>query len=193
MDASYKATLVILAGAIASTAQGQLSRLPDRGQPGDAMIQDYLAQKAERIHALMFQDVKSLDDWEKLRPRYLEEYFYMLGLSPMPARTPLAATVTGTLPGDGYVVDMLHYQSLPGLYVTGNLYRPANVPPTNRLPAVFYVCGHTDQGRSGNKTAFQSHGIWFARHGYICLVVDTLQFGEIAATHHGTYRRERWR
>jgi hypothetical protein len=34
--------------------------------------------------------------------------------------------------------------------------------------------------------------MWFARHGYVCLVVDTLQLGEIAAIHHGTYREERW-
>ena len=49
----------------------------------------------------------------------------MLGLWPMPEKTPLQATVTGTLEGDGYVVEMLHYQSRPRLYVTGNLYRPA--------------------------------------------------------------------
>jgi dienelactone hydrolase len=57
---------------------------------------------------------------------------------------------------------------------------------------VFYVCGHSARGRDGNKVAYQSHGIWFARHGYICLVVDTLQLGEIAAIHHGTYRENRW-
>ena len=87
---------------------------------------------------------------------------------------------------------MIHYQSRPGLYVTGNLYRPAQVSSGDRLPAVLYVCGHSSRGRNGNKTAFQSHGIWFARHGYVCLVVDTLQLGEIAALHHGTYREGRW-
>ena len=116
----------------------------------------------------------------------------MLGLSPLPERTPLHATITGTLAGDGFVVEMLHYQSRPGLYVTANLYRPAQVGEGDRLPAVLYVCGHSGRGRNGNKTAFQSHGIWFARHGYVCLVVDTLQLGEIAAIHHGTYREERW-
>ena len=49
----------------------------------------------------------------------------------------------------------------------------------------FVVC-------SGNKTAYQSHGIWFAKHGYICLVLDTLEMGEMTCTHHGTYRDERW-
>jgi dienelactone hydrolase len=90
------------------------------------------------------------------------------------------------------VVEKLHYQSRPGLYVTANLYRPADGKEGERRPAVLYVCGHSPRGRDGNKTAFQSHGIWFARHGYVCLVVDTLQLGEIAAIHHGTYREERW-
>ena len=54
------------------------------------------------------------------------------------------------------------------------------------------MCGHSYRGRDGNKTAYQSHGIWFARHGYICLTLDTLQLGEIAGVHHGTYREGRW-
>jgi len=171
---------------------GQEYSPPDRGQPGDKMIQDYLARETEKIHDRFLQDVKSAEDWEKLRPQYKEEYFHMLGLWPMPEKTALNAAVTGTLKGDGFVVDMLHYQSMPRLYVTGNLYRPARIRESRRLPAVLYVCGHSMRGRNGNKTAYQSHGIWFARHGYICLVLDTLQLGEIAAIHHGTYREGRW-
>ncbi len=164
----------------------------DRGEPGDEMIQRYLARETEKIHGRFLQGVESLDDWKKLRGQYQDEYFHMLGLSPRRPKTPLKATITGTRRGDGYVVDMLHYQSRPGLYVTGNLYRPAGVQKPQRLPAVFYVCGHSNRGRNGNKTAYQSHGIWFARHGYVCLAVDSLQLGEIAALHHGTYREDRW-
>jgi hypothetical protein len=165
---------------------------PDRGEPGDRMIQEYLARQAEKLEGSWLEGVKSRADWEKLRPKYVEEYFYMLGLSPLPAKTPLEATVTGTLPGEGYVVEKLHYQSRPHLYVTGDLYRPAKIEPGQRLPAVYYVCGHSNQGRDGNKTAYQSHGIWFARHGYVCLVVDSLQLGEIKGVHHGTYSEKRW-
>jgi dienelactone hydrolase len=184
--------LVALTCTVASPAKGQEYGPPDRGQLGDEMIQGYLARETDKIHAAFLQDVKTAEDWEALRGRYQEEYFHMLGLWPMPPKTPLKATVSGSLPGDGYVVDMLHYQSRPGLYVTGNLYRPANARKGQRLPAVFYVCGHSSRGRNGNKTAFQSHGIWFARHGYVCLIVDSLQLGEIGAVHHGTYREGRW-
>ena len=164
----------------------------DHGAPGDRMIQAYLTREADKIDSRFEEDLASRESWEKLRPGWLQEYYYMLGLWPLPEKTPLAATVTGTLRGDGYVVEMLHYQSRPQLYVTGNLYRPAVVQSGQRLPAVFYVCGHSNQGRCGNKTAYQSHGIWFARHGYVCLMVDTLQLGEIAGVHHGSYREGRW-
>ena len=165
---------------------------PDRGAPGDEMIQAYLSQEAARLSGQLDPDLASRARWEEQRPRRLEEYYYMLGLSPRPASTPLQATVTGTLQREGYTVELLHYQSRPGLYVTGNLYRPDRIPAGQRLPAVFYVCGHSARGRNGNKVAYQSHGIWLARHGYVCLMVDSLQLGEIASFHHGTYNLQRW-
>jgi dienelactone hydrolase len=165
---------------------------PDRGEPGDEMIQGYLRSETEKLESTFLPGGMTAEGWLKIRPQYLEEYFYMLGLWPMPERTPLQAKVTGQLAGDGYTVELLHYQSRPRLYVTANLYRPAQVKTGERLPAVLYVCGHSGRGRNGNKTAYQSQGMWFARHGYICLVLDTLQLGEISAIHHGTYREGRW-
>jgi dienelactone hydrolase len=171
---------------------GQEYGQADRGEPGDAMIQEHLRREAALLDASFSGDLRSLEDSMRNRARFREEYLHMLGLWPLPERTPLQATATGTVAGDGYVVEKLHYQSRPHLYVTANLYRPAVVAPGTRLPAVLYVCGHSGMGRNGNKTAFQSHGIWLARHGYVALLVDTLQLGEIAAIHHGTYREGRW-
>jgi dienelactone hydrolase len=177
---------------IATTIMAQQYGQADRGSPGDEMIQAYLAHEAVRLDAALLDGIKTLDDWQRLLPQWHAEYLYMLGLDPMPEKGPLHATVTGTYEGDGFVVEKLHYQSRPRLYVTANLYRPTTIEPGQRLPAVLYVCGHSAQGRNGNKTAYQSHGIWFARHGYVCLTLDTLQLGEIAAIHHGTYREGRW-
>jgi dienelactone hydrolase len=165
---------------------------PDRDAPGDAMIQDYLRQETAKLEADFLGTVHTAADWNAIRPRLAQEFYDMLGLWPLPARTPLHATVTGKLARDGYRVEMVHYQSCPGLYVTGNLYLPAVVAGNSKLPAILYVCGHSPRPRDGNKTAYQSHGIWFARHGYVCLVLDTLEMGEIAGQHHGTYRESRW-
>ena len=177
---------------IVSAVFGQVHSPADHSAPGDEQIQSYLRLLAERLDARFLDGVQTAGDWERIRPRLQEQYFFMLGLSPLPPKTPLQATVTRSLARDGYVVDMLHFQSRPGLYVTANLYRPASTREGRRFPAVLYLCGHSNKGRNGNKTAYQSHGIWFARHGYICLTLDSLQLGEIGGIHHGTYREGRW-
>ncbi|HEY1858731.1 MAG TPA: hypothetical protein VGG61_00140, partial [Gemmataceae bacterium] len=152
---------------------------------GDAMINKYLANLTKEVSGRFMDGAKTRDEWEKKLPRLRREYLDMLGLDPLPEKTPLKATVTGTLEREGVVIEKLHYQSRPGLYVTANLYRPKD--PKGKLPAILYVCGHSGKGRDGNKTAFQDHGLWFANNGYVCLVVDTLQLGEIPGIHHGTY------
>lgn len=148
--------------------------------------------KAEtaKVQARFLDGATTLKEWQDRLPRLKREYLDMLGLHPLPARTPLHATITGTVVRDTVAIDKLHFQSKPGLYVTGNLYRPRD--NTKRLPTILYVCGHSGRGRDGNKTAFQDHGMWFARNGYVCLVIDTLQLGEIPGKHHGTYNLERW-
>jgi dienelactone hydrolase len=162
----------------------------DAQENPDAAIRAYLKGKAAELERDFFPQIKKAEEFEKLRPRLVQEYFEMLGLWPLPERTPLAAAVTGRIEGEGFTVEKLHYQSRPGLYVTANLYLPR--PAEGRHPAILYLCGHSGRGRDGNKTAFQDHGIWFATHGYVCLVLDTLQLGEVAGIHHGTYRFERW-
>lgn len=165
---------------------------PDCDQLGDEMIKTYLDAETERVEGEFPSAITSAAEWSEARPRFRQEYLEMLGLWPLPERTPLRATVTGTVQRGDYTVDLLHYQSRPGLYVTANLYRPTHVETGQRLPAILYACGHADRSRNGNKTAYQSNGIWFARHGYVCLIVDTLQLGEVAGRHHGTYRDGRW-
>ena len=112
----------------------------------------------------------------------------MLGLWPIPEKTPLKATKTGEIEAHGVVVEKVHFQSKPGLYVTANVYRPRTLNK-DKLPAIVYVCGHSGKGRDGVKTAFQDHGFWFAKNGYVCIILDTLQLGEIPGVHHGTYGR----
>lgn len=136
----------------------------------------------------------SAEKWEDQKPELKRQLAEMLGLDPMPARTPLHPVVTRRLEREDYVVENLHFQSMPGLYVTGNLYLPTQIE--DAAPAILYVCGHAsvkENGVSyGNKTAYQHHGIWYARHGFVCLTIDTIQLGEIEGIHHGTYRENRW-
>lgn len=166
---------------------------PETG-PGDRMLAEYFTTETARLRDACLADVDTLGDWERQRETRRRELLEMLGLDPLPERTDLKATVTGTLDQETFTVEKLHFQSRPGLYVTGNLYVPKGLEKP--APAILYVCGHgpckVDGVSYGNKVSYHHHGCWFARHGYVCLVIDSLQMGEIEATHHGTYRYDMW-
>jgi dienelactone hydrolase len=184
-----------LAASLPASSPGlALADEPAKRKTPDEMIDGYLAAEVKRISAKFMDGVKTKDEWAAARPRLKREFLDMLGLDPLPDRTPLTAGVTGTLERSGVTIQNIHFQSRPGLYVTGNLYLPLQKPNRKgaKHPGVLYVCGHSNRGRDGNKTAFQDHGLWFAANGYVCLIVDTLQLGEVAGKHHGTYNLGRW-
>lgn len=154
----------------------------------------YFKAETAKISDACLSDVHSLADWQTRRPELRREAAEMLGLDPMPERTPLHPIITGKLEEKDFTVEKLCFQSRPNLYVTANLYLPK--PLSTPAPTVLYLCGHvpviTNGISYGNKTAYQHHGIWFARNGYICLVMDTLQYGEILGHHRGTYDENQW-
>ena len=143
------ALLLVKLAFIPATLFAQPLGQPDQSSPGDAMIQQYLARETARLEAAWTDDVRSLADWQVKRERYREEYLYMLGLWPLPKRTPLQAQVTRQIDAAGYSVECLHYQSAPGLYVTANLYRPILIPDGRNPPAVRYGCVQSSRGRTG--------------------------------------------
>ena len=177
---------------IASTALSQDS--PIDTKRGDAMIAKYFAAETQKLEDACLSDLGSADEWNKNKQVYRDQLMEMLGLKPQPERTPLEVKVTGRTEEAEFYVENIHFQSRPGLYVTGNVYVPKKVD--GRLPAILYVCGHggvkKDGVSYGNKVHYHHHGSWFARNGYICLTIDTLQLGEIESIHHGTYRYNMW-
>ena len=191
----HAATLTLIASATLLTA-GTLraAPAPSLDWPGDRIAAAYFAAETARVSSNALSEVRKLADWTARRPELRRQAAEMLGLDPMPERTDLKPVVTGVITQEQFLVEKLHFQSLPGLYVTANLYRPREVSAP--LPAVLYVCGHSDVRTNGipcgNKTGYQHHGAWYARHGYVCLVVDTVQLGEITGLHHGTYRMGLW-
>src|SRR6056297_5983 len=192
--------LVILVGLafgllwqLSSLAQ-QATEEPRGTGTGDALLNTYFQQQTAQLTEACLSEVRSLEDWTSRRAELRRQLLEMLGLDPLPQRTSLQPVVTGMLEHDDIIVERLHFQSLPGLYVTANLYRPRSVAAP--LPTVLYGCGHASVKQDGisfgNKTRYQHHGIWFARNGYVALVLDTIQLGEIEGLHHGTYRAGQW-
>ena len=86
-------------------------------------------------------------------------------------RGPLNARVTGTVTRPGYVVENVTFETLPGLVVTANVYRPA---AAGRHPAVLIPMGHWSQG----KLAAQLIATNLALKGFVAMPFDPLGQGE---------------
>ena len=143
--------------------------------------------EAQRISSKSLAVPLDIPRWTETLDTRRQQWLEMIGLSPMPERTPLNAKVTGQLDRGDYVVEKIYFESIPGAYVIGNLYRPAVIK--EKLPAVLYLCGHT---KGKVSPTYQSHPRWFAQHGYVALVLDPIQLGESQGFHHGTHRADRW-
>ncbi len=89
-------------------------------------------------------------------------------------RSPLAARVTGSVSRDGYRIEKVVFESLPGLHVTALLYVPD--APAGRKPAVLVACGHAPLGKA--HPAYQELSARLAKRGYVVLCFDPVGQGE---------------
>jgi hypothetical protein len=83
--------------------------------------------------------------WEQRRDFLRHQALVALGLWPMPQKTPLNAVVHGRIDRGDYTIENVFFASMPGHYVTGNLYRPKN--DSGKHPAVLCPYGHWPEGR----------------------------------------------
>src|SRR6266550_3423792 len=74
-------------------------------KPGDEMIEKYLAAETDKLSQKFLDGAKTLAEWKEKLPRLKREYMDMLGLWPIPEKTPLKATVTGQIEAHGVVVE----------------------------------------------------------------------------------------
>lgn len=72
------------------------------------------------------------------------------GLYPIPELDPVRPQIYGQVECDGYTIEKCIFESLPGFYVTGNLYRPANIVVGKQIPAVLCPHGHWSDARFYN-------------------------------------------
>jgi dienelactone hydrolase len=94
-------------------------------------------------------------------------------LGPLPARTPLRARVTGTVPQAGFRVEKVIYESTPRHHVTANLYVPAG---KGKRPAALLFCGHENTSKA--TPSYQLTARLLARNGFVVLVIDPVSQGE---------------
>jgi len=149
-------------------------------------IRHYLINEATKITNNALKGINSSEDWEAIRKDRYREMVEMLSLVDVPLsgeRSPLNVTKVGTIQQDGFRIEKLYYESLPGLYVPADLYIPDNI--TEPVPAILYQCGHSRT----QKVHYQPHARRFAELGFVCLIVETIQWGEVYGEHWGCYSR----
>lgn len=88
---------------------------------------------------------RDLKEWEQRREVLKRQVLVSQGLWPMPPKTPLEPVIHGKIERDGYTIEKVFFASLPGHYVSGNLYRPTG--KTGKLPGVLCPHGHWANGR----------------------------------------------
>ena len=83
---------------------------------------------------------------------------------------------------NGYTVENVAFESLPGLFVTGNLYRPLN--QTGKLAGVLCPHGHTPNLDARFVEQTQHRCATMARLGAVVFVYDMLGYGDSKQSDH---------
>jgi dienelactone hydrolase len=110
--------------------------LPEGKAPADAR----LAPPKDLNAYFPFDVPATREAWEKRAAELRRQTAVATGLWPMPERTPLNAQVFGRVERPDFTVEKVAFESFPGHFVTGLLFRPKG--RTGRCPAVLSPHGH---------------------------------------------------
>jgi dienelactone hydrolase len=131
----------------------------------DAIAQRQLSERARAIAAI--RDRTEADARKvEVRARILS----LLGGLP-DYRGPLNARVTKTTKRDGFAIEHVTFESLPGYLVTANLYLPDG---GGKHPAILMSMGHWDSGKAAGQLISSN----LAKKGFAVLAYDPVGQGE---------------
>ena len=94
-----------------------------------------------------FQPPQSVREWEQRRESVLRRLQVSQGLWPRPTDVELNAVIHGRRVMDDYTVEKVYFQTAPGFFTTGSLYRPRRLTGNGQHAAVLSPHGHWSQGR----------------------------------------------
>ncbi|HWE36349.1 MAG TPA: CocE/NonD family hydrolase [Isosphaeraceae bacterium] len=137
-----------------------------------------------------FHAPATLDAWRDRAQHVREQLRVSLGLWPMWPKTPLNPRVYGKLERDGYTIEKVVLETLPGFYLAGNLYRPAG--NKNKVPGVLCPHGHWPEGRVN--TDVQMRCIRLAKMGCVVFLYDMVGYADSKSFGHAFLddRLRRW-
>jgi dienelactone hydrolase len=132
---------MLLIALSASVQAAQPRALPPGKQPTDVRLGPLRDLDGYFPYAV----APSLEQWHARAAELRRQMLVSLGLSPLPTKTPLNPVIHGRLEQDGYTVEKVYFESMPGFFVTGSLYRPQGKP--GKYPGVLCPHGHWANGR----------------------------------------------
>lgn len=123
-------------------------------------------------------------EWEAQKSRLRRQILFAAGLVPEPEKTPLHPAIFGRLEREGYSIEKVYLETLPGFYLGGNLYRPLG--KQGPFPAVAKAHGHWAYGRLEEQPLSSAHtlGVNLARAGYVVFSYDMLGNNDTIQTPH---------
>lgn len=105
-----------------------------------------------------------------------------LKLDRLPPASPLNPIRRGLWRGEGYTVENVAIETLPGFWSTGNLYLPVELAAGKKIPGVLCPHGHTADCRLLEAT--QTRCAVLAKMGAAVFAWDMVGFGESAPVEH---------
>ncbi|HEV2246808.1 MAG TPA: acetylxylan esterase [Terriglobia bacterium] len=151
--------------------------LPAQQKPRDVLVgwMNQIAQQQLQRRAKAISEIHSTADAERRKQWVRRQMLDDMGGLP-DYHGALNARITGQLSNSSYTVEKVIYESLPGLYVTANVYRP-NQP--GRYPAVLLQAGHTQEGKPEDQRMAAN----LAMKGFVVLCFDPIGQGEREQTY----------
>ena len=147
--------------------------------PEGPRITPYLTSQLERAWALdeirreRFEKLRTHEDVVKLQGELRQRALDVIGGLP-DQRTPLNARIVDTVRMDGYRIEKVIFESVPGLHVTALVYVPD--APAGPKPAVLVGCGHSPLGKAF--VNYQNIAVRLAKRGYVVICWDPVGQGE---------------
>jgi predicted dienelactone hydrolase len=122
--------------------------------------------------------IRTEADLLRLQNQLRQKVLNMLGGLPS-ERTPLHSRVTGRIAMDGFHIEKLIFESIPGIYVTALLYVPESTRnkesgAQDRYPAVLVPAGHAENGKAHYQALCQR----LVQRGYVVISWDPVGQGE---------------